>query len=64
MVTDRPAALMRAADYGIRVGNPADIVVLDCATPEAAVQTLAPPLYGFKRGRRSFTRTAGELHRP
>ena len=64
MVTDRPATLMRAADYGIRVGNPADIVVLDCATPEAAVQTLAPPLCGFKRGRRTFTRAPAVLHRP
>ena len=64
MVTDRPAALMRVADYGIAVGNPADIVVLDCASPEAAVQTLAPPLCGFKRGRRTFTREPAVLHRP
>ena len=55
---------MRADDYGIRVGNPADIVVLDCASPEAAVQTLAQPLFGFKRGRRTFTREPAILHRP
>jgi len=46
------------------VGKPADLVVLDCATPEAAIAELAQPLYGFKRGRRVFTRTPAELHRP
>ena len=61
----RPAGHADARrDYGIRVGNPADIVVLDCATPEAAVQTLAAPLCGFKRGRRTFTRAPAVLHRP
>jgi cytosine deaminase len=64
MVTVRPARLMRLTDYGIAVGNPADIVVLDCDNPEAAVQTLAVPLCGFKNGRRTFTRSAPELHRP
>jgi cytosine deaminase len=64
MVTDRAGRLLRASDYGIAPGGPADLVVLDCETPEAAVQTLAPPLYGFKRGRRTFTREPVELHRP
>ena len=30
MVTTQPAKLMNLADYGIAVGNPADLVVLDC----------------------------------
>ena len=63
MVTERPARLMRAADYGIAPGNPADLVVLDCDTA-AAVQELAVPLMGFKRGRRTFTREPAVLHRP
>ena len=64
MVTARPARLMRLENYGITVGNPADMVVLDCTSAEAAVQELAPPLCGFKNGRRTFTRSAPELHRP
>ncbi len=64
LVTHRPARLMRMADYGIRVGNPADIVVLECQSGVSAVQELAVPLYGFKRGRRTFSREAGRLHRP
>ena len=64
MVTVRPARLMRLDDYGIAVGNPADLVVLDCRSPEAAVQELATPLCGFKNGRRTFTRTPAQLHRP
>jgi cytosine deaminase len=64
MVTARAAALLRQADYGIAPGKAADLVVLDCATRAAAVAELAPPLAGFKRGRRTFTRQPVELHRP
>ena len=64
MVTQRSARLMRLEDYGLAVGKTADLVVLDCATPEAAVAEVAAPLYGFKRGRRTFTRKPAELHRP
>ena len=64
MVTHRPARLMRKQDYGLTVGNPADMVVLDCATATDAVRELASPLFGFKRGRRTFTRAPAEIHRP
>ncbi|HEC90724.1 MAG TPA: amidohydrolase [Alphaproteobacteria bacterium] len=64
MVTHRPARLMRLKDYGIAVGNPADIVVLDCPSGVAAVQELAIPLFGFKRGRLIFTREPAQLHKP
>ncbi len=64
MVTHLPAKLMRLEDYGIAVGNPADIIILDCASGVAAVQELAAPLCGFKRGRRTFTREPAQLHRP
>jgi len=50
--------------YGIAVGNPADVVVLDCANLGAAVAELAQPLLGFKRGRPTFTRLLPVLHRP
>jgi cytosine/creatinine deaminase len=63
MITSRSAALMRLRDYGIEVGRSADLVVLDCADPEVAVAELAAPMYGFKRGRRTFTRQPAVLHR-
>lgn len=64
MVTSAPARLMRVDGYGISVGSPADLVVLDCTSDIAAVQELAVPLYGFKAGRRTFTRQPAQLHRP
>jgi cytosine/creatinine deaminase len=64
LVTSLPARLMNLTDYGIRVGNPADIVVLDSQSRSAALAELAQPLYGFKRGRRTFTRPRPMLHKP
>jgi cytosine deaminase len=64
MVTRRSATLLRLPGYGVEVGNSADLVVLDCATPEQAIAELAIPLHGFKRGRRTFTRRPPELHKP
>jgi cytosine/creatinine deaminase len=63
MVTGSAAKLMRLNDYGIKVGAPADLVCIDATSPTDAVATLAQPLWGFKRGRRSFTRPRAELHR-
>jgi cytosine deaminase len=64
MVTRHSAKLLRLPDYGVEVGKAADLVVLDCTTPEQGVAELAVPLCGFKRGRRTFTRAPAELHRP
>jgi cytosine deaminase len=64
MLTTRSARLMNLADYGIAVGNPADIVVIDAVTPEQAVAENAAPLVVFKHGRRTVTRPRAELHRP
>jgi cytosine deaminase len=64
MVTTLPARLMNAADYGIAVGHPADLVVIDSRDPAMAVAELAQPLFGYKHGRRSFTHAAATLHHP
>ena len=64
MITTLPARLMNASDYGIAVGHPADLVVLDSRDPARAVAELAQPLFALKRGRRSFTRAAAALHYP
>ena len=64
MLTRRAARLLRRDDYGIEVGRPADLVVWDARSPAEAVATVAVPLHGFKRGRRTFSRTLAELNRP
>jgi len=64
MVTRCSAQILGLEDYGVEVGKAADLAVLDCTTPEAAVAEVVPPLYGFKRGRQTFTRKPAELHRP
>jgi cytosine/creatinine deaminase len=64
MVTERAAELMRLRDYGLAVGNSADLVVLDSTTPEMAVAELAPVLYSFRRGRNTVSRQPPTLHRP
>jgi cytosine deaminase len=64
MVTTLPARLMNQKDYGIAVGNPADIVVLDCADPASAVAELAQPVLGMKHGRVSFSHAPAMLNRP
>jgi cytosine deaminase len=64
MLTDRSARLLRLKDYGIAIGNPADIVIFDAATPEETIAEVRGPLVAFKRGVRTVTRPRAELHRP
>jgi len=64
MITAGAAKLMRLDDYGIRLGAPADLVCIDAKSPADAISTLAMPLWGLKRGRRSFTRARVALHPP
>ena len=64
LVTTAPAKLMNLTDYGLAVGNPADVVVLDCVTSLAAVAELASPVLGFKRGRETFARPGAVINRP
>ena len=61
MLTDRPARILRKQDYGIAVGNPADLVVWNAKSPAEVVATAAQPLTGFKRGRRLFRREIAKL---
>jgi cytosine deaminase len=64
MLTTRSARLLNLADYGVAVGNPADLVVIDATSPEQAVAEITHPTAVFKRGRKTVTRRAVELHRP
>jgi cytosine deaminase len=64
MITHRSARLMNLKDYGLAVGNPADLVIIDARTPAEAVATIAPVLCAFKRGRQSVLRPRAQLLRP
>ncbi len=64
MVTTRPARLMRVPGYGLDIGCPADLVVLDCESRAAAVAEVVSPVMGFKGGRRTFTRPPAALEMP
>ena len=64
MITSRSAGILGLENYGINVGAPADLVVIDAPAPETAVAELAPPLWGFKRGRMTFKRAPVEVLKP
>jgi cytosine deaminase len=64
MVTTRSARLMRLDGYGLAVGDAADLVVVDAPDRATAVAELATPLFGFKRGRMTFSRSPAVLYRP
>ena len=64
MTTSAAAKLMRKTDYGIAVGAPADLVMLDAPDAVTALRTVAPVLAAYKRGRRTVTREPVQLHRP
>jgi cytosine deaminase len=64
MLTDRSARLMNCADYGLAVGKPADVVVIDAATPAQAIAEIAQPVAAFKRGRQTMVWNPPELIRP
>ncbi len=60
MVSRNPAEIMRIV-YGLRVGGPADMVVLDADDPRSAVRTSALALGGWKAGRKTFSRPRARL---
>ncbi len=64
MVTTEAAKLMRVPEYGLRVGAPADLVLLDAPTAAVAVAELAQPRWGMKNGRMTFSRARPVLYRP
>jgi cytosine deaminase len=64
MLTERSARLLNMKGYGLAVGNPADIVVIDAESPEQAIAEIGQPLVVFKRGCRTVVRHPPELIRP
>jgi cytosine deaminase len=64
MLTDRSARLLNLRDYGLRVGLPADIVIVNAETPERAIAEIAQPVATFKRGVQTVLWHPPELMRP
>jgi cytosine deaminase len=64
MLTDRSASLLNFKDYGIAIGHPADVVIVNATTPEQAVAEIAQPVAVFKNGRRTVRWELPELVRP
>ena len=55
---------MNLTDYGIAVGNPADVVIIDAETPEQAIAEIAQPLAVFRHGRQTVRWDAPVLLQP
>jgi cytosine deaminase len=64
MVTERSAQLLNLGDYGLSVGLPADIVIINAQTPEQAIAEIAQPVAAFKRGVQTVVWHPPELIRP
>jgi cytosine deaminase len=64
LLTGRSAAVLNFKDYGFKVGNPADVVVLNAQSPEQAVMEIAQPVAAFKNGKQTLRWELPELLRP
>ena len=64
MLTSRSAEVLNFRDYGLEVGNPADVVILNAETPEQAVAEIAQPTASFKKGRQTMQWPLPELLPP
>jgi len=64
MLTERSAQLLNLRDYGLAIGNPADVVLFDAQTPEQVIAEIRNPLSAFKRGRQTMLRRPPQLIRP
>lgn len=63
MVT-RSASRLMQADYGLTVGKPADIVLMDCGGPVHAVREIPRIVCGWKNGRKTFDNGRPTIFRP
>jgi cytosine deaminase len=64
MLTDRSARLLNLRDYGLAIGNPGDVVIVDAQTSEQAIAEIAQPVAAFKRGKRTLVWEPPKLVRP
>lgn len=63
MVTDGAARLV-GQERHIKIGAPADMILIDGNDPAEIVREIRPVLAGWKSGRKTFERPRGRLIRP
>lgn len=63
-VSSESARLLRLSDYGLLPGCRADFIVFDVESAAAVIAEISAPVMGFKAGRQTFRRPAGELLKP
>ena len=64
MLTERSAKLLNLKDYGLKVGNPGDVVIINADTPLQAISEVSQPLAAFRKGKQTMRWSAPELLRP
>jgi cytosine deaminase len=64
MITTRSARILKLADYGVAAGHPADLVVIDAASPDEAIAQIRHPVAAFKQGRQTMSWEPARLLRP
>jgi len=64
MLTERSARLLNLKDYGFKIGNPGDVVIVNAQSPTQAIAEIAQPLAAFKNGRQTVVWDAPRLLRP
>jgi cytosine deaminase len=64
MLTDRSASLLNIRNYGLGIGNPADVVIVNAQSPEQAIAEIAQPVAVFKNGRQTVRWDLPNLLRP
>ena len=64
MISTSAAKLMNRPLRKIELGAPADPIVLPCPDGASAVSEIVQPVFGFKAGRRSFSRAPAVLFGP
>jgi cytosine deaminase len=55
MLTTRAARMLNQHDYGVAVGNPADLVMFDAGSAVELVREIRQPMLALKRGERTMT---------
>ncbi len=63
MVSERAASII-GIDHRLRIGGPADIVILDSVDSRHAVRSSAPAIAGWKAGKRTFARPRPVIFEP
>lgn len=63
-ISTESARMLRLKHYGLTPGCRADFIVFEAPSPAAVIASISAPVMGYKRGRQTFSRPAGQLLKP